>query len=75
MGILRLFALAVCLFAFTATAGAQETDVWARHLRLLDEQLARVEANSSGTPRLYVLAAGLSSKQDVFRNEIGRAHV
>jgi hypothetical protein len=61
--------LLLCLaLLFCGNAAAQ--DLAARHEALLTAQSAAIEKSRAGVPELYLLAAGLSSKQDVFKNDV-----
>jgi len=66
---LPIHSLLLCLaLLFGGTAAAQ--DLATRHEALLTTQSAAIEKSRAGVPELYLMAAGLSSKQDVFRNDV-----
>ena len=45
-------------------------DLGRKHEALLDGQLSAIAGSGAGAAELYVLAAGLSNRQDVFRNDV-----
>jgi hypothetical protein len=57
------------LFFVAPVLGAAD-DLSARHEALLSTQAAKLGASRRDMPELYVLTAGLSSRQDVFRNDV-----
>lgn len=66
---LPIHSLLLCLvLLFSGNAAAQ--DLATRHEALLTAQSAAIEKSRAGAPELYLLAAGLSSKQDVFKNDV-----
>jgi len=62
-----LRSLLLCLWLPVAL-GAQ--DMSNQHDTLLTQQIAKIEKSRTDVPELFMLAAGLSSKQDVFRNDV-----
>jgi hypothetical protein len=62
----RLLALCLALLC----SGAAADDLARRQEQLLAAQLAEVQKSRAGVAELYLLAAGLNSKQDVFRNDV-----
>lgn len=64
----RLGALLLCLLLLPCAATGQ--DLGRQHEALLAAQLAKIEKSRAGVPELYVLAAGMSSRQDVFKNDV-----
>jgi hypothetical protein len=61
-----LFACAVLWCA----VGARAQGLPERHEALLDRQLVAIQKSRPDVAEVYLLAAGLSSKQDVFRNDV-----
>jgi len=66
---MRVPALLLCLLLSLAGAASAQ-DLAAHQQALLAGQLAKIEKSRPGVPELYLLAAGLSSKQDVFKNDV-----
>jgi len=62
------FLLQLLLLSVAGVATAQ--DLASQHETLLAGQLAKIEKSRAGVPELYLLAAGLSSKQDVFKHDV-----
>ena len=52
------------------SAGAPAQDLAAQHEKLLAGQLEKIAKSRAGAPELYLLAAGLHSKQDVFKHDV-----
>lgn len=53
-------------FPFVVTAQSVET----QQEDLLSKSVAAVEKSRTATPELYVLAAGMNSREDVFKNDV-----
>src|SRR5262245_20114565 len=60
--------LLVVILCCGGAAAAQ--DLTRQHEQLLAAQAEKIERSRADVPELYVLAAGLSSRQDVFRHDV-----